>query len=350
MVDDQEKLWGGGSPPNKSPYEILGVSSESSQADIEDAYARARRQLQGKLERDTKYEGIPFNPEPEDVFQKRLKLKTLATVILDSAYKFVNSPRARDQYSKVGYAFDPLEKQKFTGPSGIDWSTKWQWIKNKRVPVEDAYSILGVSKSSTTSEINSALKKKLAEAHPDQVEKTEDSRNWYNLYQEAGAVLTDESLRKDYDSGGWFGVLPKAPDSDQQADNKDIRRHEEIERALEKVHPMARKALETRDSVYNLFAYDLSGWDTGPEMDKAREGYAKYKKQKEKEDSRRDSGPVPGPSECTCEYPVINHRMSGVQTCTRCGKPRKLDLKSIDLKTDTKLKFGGSGPQIGPIR
>ena len=68
---------------------------------------------------------------------------------------------------------------------------------NKR----DYYEVLGVSKDATQSEIKSAFRKLAKKYHPD-VSKEPDAEEKFKEAQEAYAVLSDESKRKQYDQFG----------------------------------------------------------------------------------------------------------------------------------------------------
>lgn len=66
---------------------------------------------------------------------------------------------------------------------------------------KDYYEILGINKSATDSEIKSAFRKLAKEYHPD-VSKDPNAEQKFKELQEAYAVLSDESKRKQYDQFG----------------------------------------------------------------------------------------------------------------------------------------------------
>ena len=68
---------------------------------------------------------------------------------------------------------------------------------NKR----DYYEVLGVSKTASEAEIKSAFRKLAKKYHPD-VSKEPDAAEKFKEAQEAYAVLSDESKRKQYDQFG----------------------------------------------------------------------------------------------------------------------------------------------------
>ena len=65
----------------------------------------------------------------------------------------------------------------------------------------DYYEVLGVSKTASQSEIKSAFRKLAKKYHPD-VSKEPDAEAKFKEAQEAYAVLSDESKRKQYDQFG----------------------------------------------------------------------------------------------------------------------------------------------------
>jgi len=68
---------------------------------------------------------------------------------------------------------------------------------NKR----DYYEVLGVSKTASQDEIKSAFRKLAKKYHPD-VSKEENAAEKFKEAQEAYAVLSDETKRKQYDQFG----------------------------------------------------------------------------------------------------------------------------------------------------
>lgn len=66
---------------------------------------------------------------------------------------------------------------------------------------KDYYEVLGVSKTATDAEIKSAFRKLAKQYHPD-VSKEPDAETKFKEAQEAYAVLSDESKRKQYDQFG----------------------------------------------------------------------------------------------------------------------------------------------------
>ncbi len=66
---------------------------------------------------------------------------------------------------------------------------------------KDYYEVLGVSKNATEAEIKSAFRKLAKQYHPD-VSKEENAEEKFKEIQEAYAVLSDESKRKQYDQFG----------------------------------------------------------------------------------------------------------------------------------------------------
>ena len=66
---------------------------------------------------------------------------------------------------------------------------------------KDYYEVLGVSKAATDSEIKSAFRKLAKKYHPD-VSKEPDAAEKFKEAQEAYAVLSDETKRKQYDQFG----------------------------------------------------------------------------------------------------------------------------------------------------
>ena len=69
---------------------------------------------------------------------------------------------------------------------------------NKR----DYYEVLGVSKTSSQDEIKSAFRKLAKKYHPD-LSKEPDAAEKFKEAQEAYAVLSDETKRKQYDQFGF---------------------------------------------------------------------------------------------------------------------------------------------------
>ena len=72
------------------------------------------------------------------------------------------------------------------------------------VSAGDLYDILGVSKTSTTSEIKRAFKRLARQYHPDVAkdEEKEDVREKFRVISDAYEVLVDAKRRKEYDSNG----------------------------------------------------------------------------------------------------------------------------------------------------
>lgn len=67
----------------------------------------------------------------------------------------------------------------------------------------DYYEALGVAKDATTADIKKAFRKLAIKYHPD---KNPDAKDLFQLINEANAILTDEKLRKIYDTEGGSGV------------------------------------------------------------------------------------------------------------------------------------------------
>ena len=66
---------------------------------------------------------------------------------------------------------------------------------------KDYYEVLGVDKNASEAEIKSAFRKLAKKYHPD-VSKEPDAAEKFKEAQEAYAVLSDESKRKQYDQFG----------------------------------------------------------------------------------------------------------------------------------------------------
>ena len=66
---------------------------------------------------------------------------------------------------------------------------------------KDYYEVLGVSKTASQDEIKSAFRKLAKKYHPD-VSKEENAAEKFKEVQEAYAVLSDESKRRQYDQYG----------------------------------------------------------------------------------------------------------------------------------------------------
>jgi len=75
----------------------------------------------------------------------------------------------------------------------------------------DLYEVLGVSKKATDEEIKKAHRKLVREYHPDRNPGDEEAEERFKEVQEAYDVLSDPEKRKEYDSGGIFGMGGGAP-------------------------------------------------------------------------------------------------------------------------------------------
>lgn len=181
---------------NKDYYEILGVKTDASAKEIDEAYKKLSSQ---------------WHPDKNKTNRKEAESKFTG---ISEAYDVLSNQNRRAHYDDMNhreYGNEDADKifERFYDEHGFEDESEKEFF-NKHYPnrKRNYYEILGIPKNSNRDDIKKAYRKLALQYHPKNNEGNEEARRRFNEVNEAYNALSSEPRRQNYDIIEFGQIAP----------------------------------------------------------------------------------------------------------------------------------------------
>lgn len=319
--------------PKKTPYEILGVSNQSSDKTIQSAYTSLKN-------------GYTLNSTYYDTDSNR-KNSEKWLELLATAKTYVNTQKSRKYYDTLGYIPETNTSEGELLPKyrEEDWyssaTTKDFHSTATSKFKKSLYDILGVPKNASAKDIQKVFEKLAHKFHPDKNPDDPNAQGWFKLYNSVYEILSDPEKKAEYDKTGSTSFRIKVEDSDLHPGDKILRKMTEERSDGAEVGPLWRFGSKFGDydgSIGKTFR-GISNEDLNSA--KLREAYSNSLDDYARRQAKLDAEDI-----CGCDtpiYPIGYGDGRGKPRCHQCGKPLTGSKREVDSLTS-------GTPEIGTVQ